>query len=375
MDAQKADVIIVGAGIAGLAMAYAAAQKGKKVFVFEKTGWAQGASIRNFGMIWPAGQPAGVMRETALQSRAIWVDLARKANFWLHENGSLHLAYDALEMQVMEEFISKEANENFSLLSPAGVLRKSEAVKPAGLKGALWSPSECLVDPREAVPKIATYLSATFDVHFFFDTSITNVIPGLVYGFDKEWEAEQIFICSGQELETLYPETFNKIPLTKCKLQMLRTEPQSGDRRIGPSLCGGLTLRHYAAFADCPSLPELSEKFDRAEPRFREWGIHVLVAQNGAGEIIIGDSHEYGRTLPPFDHEAIYALILKYLDGFFQWTDFKICERWHGVYSKMTDGSNYFFEETEPSVFIFNGLGGAGMTLSFGLADALYSRL
>ena len=58
--------IVVGAGIVGLATARALAQKGFQVTVIEKSQFSLGASVRNFGMIWPVGQPDGQLYDLSL---------------------------------------------------------------------------------------------------------------------------------------------------------------------------------------------------------------------------------------------------------------------------------------------------------------------
>ena len=45
------------------------------------------------------------------------------------------------------------------------------------------------------------------------------------------------------------------------------------------------------------------------------------------------------------------------------------------MYPKMTDGSSWLFHSPMPSGYILNGLGGAGMTLSFGLAKKLIDAI
>jgi FAD dependent oxidoreductase TIGR03364 len=160
--------------------------------------------------------------------------------------------------------------------------------------------------------------------------------------------------------------------MTKCKLQMMRTAPQPGGWQLGPSLCAGLTLTHYDSFKSCPSLPALRERFRRELPFCVEHGIHVLLSQTSLGELTIGDSHHYGLTLEPFDRDDIDRAILDYLVTFAQAPSFTVVERWHGIYPKLP-GKTEFIARPEPGVTIVNGLSGAGMTMSFGLAEDVVS--
>src|SRR5262245_12865107 len=106
MTKQHTDVAVVGAGIVGLAHAWAAAKRGLKVTLFERTEWAVGASIRNFGLIWPIGQPFGPAHDHAMRARELWEGVAAKAGLYRMGTGSLHLAYREDEQAVLEEFFA-----------------------------------------------------------------------------------------------------------------------------------------------------------------------------------------------------------------------------------------------------------------------------
>jgi len=155
----------------------------------------------------------------------------------------------------------------------------------------------------------------------------------------------------------------------------MRLVQQPQDWRIGPPLCAGLSFIHYKGFEVAASLSKLKEVYQEQYPELMEWGIHVMVCQNGIGELTIGDSHEYGLDLSPFDQEHVNKLILNFLKKFAQFKDWRIGSAWHGIYPKMTNGALEFVKEIDEKVMIVNGVGGAGMTLSFGLGEEVVEKL
>ena len=372
---NKRSAIIIGAGIVGLATARALAIRGFSVTVFERNERAVGASIRNFGMIWPIGQATGPMFERAMLSRSIWKTICTEAGIWHNEVGSMHIAYHDDELQVMQEYV--EVNQRYrdcKLLNSEQALEKSPAVNFNGIKGALWSAEEMIVEPRVAVGQIAQYLAEKFEVGFYWNTAITLIKPNQVAVGNKTWEADEIFVGSGADFETLYPDLFQKTLITKCKLQMMRLVSQPDVWRIGPSLCGGLSMVHYPGFQSTPSLPTLRKRYEEQYPEYLKWGIHVMVSQNSSGELTIGDSHEYGLVHDPFDKAFINNLIVDYLHTFADFKDWKLMQSWHGIYPKMTNGETELVVNIEPGVTVINGLGGNGMTLSFGLCEQIISQ-
>jgi len=369
---MKKTAIVVGAGIVGLAMSRALAKKGYAVKVFDRSAFAVGASIRNFGMIWPIGQTEGKMYERAMLTRNIWTEISNECGIWHDPVGSFHLAYSDLEMETLEAFYSNvKENRPYELLDADSVLKKSKAAAPKNLKGGLFSPDEIIVDSPLAIAALPTYLSNKYKIEFHWQSHVKEVETSKIKLADKEYEADEIFICNGPDFENLFPSIYDE-NVTKCKLQMLKTVAQPDNWRLGPSLCGGLSLTHYASFKNAgDALDRLKLHYADTLSDYIKWGIHVMVSQNSRGELIIGDSHEYGPTHDPFDKNFINDLIINYLKGFTVYPDPTIAATWNGVYTKLKNGATELIANPLPGVTIVNGLGGAGMTLSFGLAEQI----
>lgn len=369
---MKKSAIVVGAGIVGLAAARVLSNNGYAVTVIEKTQRAVGASIRNFGMIWPIGQPDGELYQLANNSSQIWKDICASTGMWFNQSGSLHVAYSNEEWIVLNELFAQFEKEGrpVRLLTPSQISAKYPQVKLHNLLGGLFSSDEMIVDPRIAVAKVSDYLTTFAGVQFLWNHTVQEVGVGFVKCGNVLFKADKIFVCSGQEIESFFPETFSALPIVKCKLQMMRLHLPY-NHSVGTSVCGGLSLLHYTSFKKAPSLKLLHSKVVSEMPEYIKYGIHVMISQHELGEITLGDSHEYGFTFDPFDNHYINELIINYLNGFMHASNWVVSSTWNGVYPKMTDGSSWYFNQVLQDVYILNGLGGAGMTLSFGVAEKM----
>lgn len=367
---QYADVAVVGSGIVGLAFAWEAARRGHSVVLFDRNTKPQGASVRNFGMIWPIGRMPGEEYARALRSRARWLELRDKANLWVAECGSLHVAYHDDEDAVLREFALRTAKLGVQCeyVSPQETTKRFPAVNSEGLRGALHSPAELAVNPPEAIARIPHFLAESHHVQLRLGVAVTDIEMPRVRTADGEvWHVERCFVCSGTDFETLFPNLLATSGIRRCKLQMMKTRPQREGWRLGTHLAGGLTLCHYKPFELCSTLRDVKTRIAATMPEYVKFGIHVLASQNDCGEIIIGDSHEYDADISPFDKPEIDSLILKYLRGLVRIPDWEIAARWQGTYAKHPEKS-FVTAEPQPGCVIAVAPGGSGMTMSFGLA-------
>lgn len=369
---RKADVAVVGGGIVGMAHAWQAATRGLSVVLIERDTTARGASVRNFGMILPLGASPGKTHELALRSLALWRQLAAAADLWYSELGALMAAYQQDEVAAMNELAASETGRDYSCtwLTKKDAAAKCPALNTEGLLGGLWTRAVMLVDPREVMVRLPIWLAEKFGVHLRFETPVRSISAPFVETEAETWQADRIIVCPGADLDTLFPDVLSDCALTYCKLQMMRTVAQPHNWRLGPIVLGGLSLRHYPVFKECSATASVARRIANHNPELDRWGIHVMVAQNGRNELVIGDSHEYSPKPAWRDQRAIDALLLQQLNGMLNLPSLTIDHRWHGIYVKHPS-RDAVVVSPEPGVRVVTGLGGLGMTISFALANDL----
>ena len=367
-------ILIVGAGILGLSHAYAAAKRGLKVRVFERTGTPLGASVRNFGQALVTGQPPGAMLDLARASRSIWSDWAQHAGFGLKRNGSFLFARTEAEEHLLEAFCQGRAQAHGY---------RAELLRGADLRGlydgqfshhraALHGLDDQQVYSREAIPALINYLHRALGVEFHFSTLVREVEPGCVHTTAGSFKGSQVIVCSGHDYQTLLAEPLARLNPRICRLQMLRVRPQV-DLKLQHALLTGLSCVHYGAFADLPQAAAVQAEILRDSPHLDRHGIHLLISPTPYGELIIGDSHDYSSDPSPFNGEQVDNWLLQLCEETLD-CRVQVVERWQGVYGAK-GASPFTWLEVAPGLNAALMHTGVGMSVGPAMAESNIARL
>ena len=168
------DLLIIGAGIVGLAHAAEALRRGLSVTVLERDAHAVGASVRNFGHVCATAQ-SGAALEYALAARERWIELGAAAGIDVIEDGTLVLARHEDEARVLREFAASRPAGHVRLLTPAEAAAATGQPVAGVLLGA-HLPLDLRVDPRQAVPALAAWLP-TQGADVRFGVNVTGISP------------------------------------------------------------------------------------------------------------------------------------------------------------------------------------------------------
>lgn len=358
--------LVVGAGIIGLAHAWAAARQGLRVGVLEREARAVGASVRNFGFITVTGQPAGITWRRARRSREVWAEVASAANIDVVQRGLLMCARREEALRCLEEFAAGPMGEG------CAVSRGRDIRHPLHpeLLGVLESPHELRVESRTAIPKLTAWL-ATQGVTILPRVAVHAVETAAVDTSAGRFHAEHIVVCPGPDLVTLFPAVIARRQVTLCKLHMLRVAAPGW--RLPSPVMSDLGLVRYLGYAACPSLPALRARLQEEQAPWLADGIHLIAVQSADGSLIVGDSHHYGDAPDPFQPREVDDRMLSELSVVLDIPSPDVIERWVGVYPS---GPEVAFHETPtPGVRLVMVTSGTGASTGFAIAEETIADL
>ena len=366
----QTDVLVVGAGIIGLAHAARALDAGYTVTVIDRDHRAVGASVRNFGHACITAQ-SGELYDIAQAGRPLWLEYAQRAGFWAAEAGAVVVAATATELQVLSELAAFRESGQITLLSAdevAGVLGRSTT---EGIAGGARLRDDLRVDPRTTVAKLAAWLDAQEHGSVRWNTAALGFGAGAIRRARVETsrgpiEADQVFVCVGHDVDYLFPQLAEDHKVRRCALQMARTA-ENQPLQLGPAVLTATSMLRYEAFTEVPSAAKLRAEVREHQPQLLDIEANVMFTQRPDGSLLLGDSHTYDLTQPPFLKEKTSASLLQSIEKILG-TPLEIEERWQGVYASSEVGP-LLIADICPGVTVVSVTAGVGMTLSFGLAD------
>lgn len=358
---RGADLVVVGAGIVGLAHAWHAVRAGLRVVVVERDERAVGASVRNFGHICTTAQ-AGEVLELARVARAEWLRLAAEAGLPVLQHGTVVVARSSAQARVLEEF-QAERGDTVRLLTAAG----TEALlgfAPVGLRAAAHLPEDLRVDPLTASAAIAAHLE-TLGVGFAWRTNVLALEPGLVRTTRGTIRAARTVVAVGHDVDRFFPDVADAHRLVRCRLRMLEVDAPTG--AVPPAVLTGSSMLRYDGLAQQPSAAAVRAELAAEAPALLEEGVNLMLTQRPGGRLVIGDTHRYGVTEEPFEEETSDALVLAEMERLLG-APLTVRRRWRGVYASSTVAP---FLVTEPmeGTTVASVTTGIGMTTALGLAE------
>lgn len=364
------DLIVVGAGIVGLAHAYTAASRGKSVLVIERDAACLGASIRNFGFVTITGQRAGAHWQRAMRSRQIWAEIAPRAGIDVIHQGLWLTARRPAAAAVAEAFMRTEMAEGCALLTPAQAGDRHPALRTEGLQSVLYSPHELRVESRTAIPLLAQWLQQALGVDFRFSETVTEIAAPHVATSRGRYHAERVVVCNNADPGGLFAGEWTPHQVQLCQLQMLRVRPQTGFQLAG-AVMGELSMVRYEGYSALPEAAALRAELERDEAESLANGIHLIAVQSADGSLVVGDSHHYGAAPQPFASEAVDQLMLRHLREALRLEGDQVVERWVGTYPVSPDAP-CLVKAPDDATRVVAVTSGSGASTAFGLAEEVW---
>ncbi|MCA1690292.1 MAG: glycine oxidase ThiO [Actinobacteria bacterium] len=235
----KSDVVVVGGGVIGLAVAWRCAQQGMAVTLLERDALGGGASRVAAGMLGPVaevgfGAAAGRLLELGLESARRWPDFAAElaaaagTESRLRSDGTLIVARDADEAAALERELAFRAELGLDVvrLRPSEARRLEPALAPT-IRLAASVPGERTVDPRWLTAALTTAARAA-GAELREQTEVTGLIGRDrvrgVHAGGEEIDAGAVVICAG----AWSSELDGGAPVRPVKGQIMRLRDPTG---------------------------------------------------------------------------------------------------------------------------------------------------
>jgi glycine oxidase len=237
-------VIIIGAGVAGLGIAWRLLQQGCAVTILERFQPGTGASWAAAGMLAVTAEledAAEPERALALRSSARWpgfaaeLEQASGRSVFLAEDGALLLAADAAGLEVMAGRAPNDFGGTLKLVGPD----EAKGLVPllGTTMGGLWSPREAHVDNRALTEALTIAVLKAGAVIQPNEPGVSierkgGRAVGVLSPFCR-YDADAILVAAGA-----WSGLLDEIPIAPVKGEVIALAPPPGAKLPGPVVWG-----------------------------------------------------------------------------------------------------------------------------------------
>jgi glycine/D-amino acid oxidase-like deaminating enzyme len=398
---ESADIVVIGAGILGVAAAWFLTKQGVNVTVCEKGLVAGEQSSRNWGWVRVQGRDKREM-PMAMQAMRIWRGLAEEIgeDVGYEQGGCIFAARNDKELGAFSRWLDV-ANE-FGVdtrIIEGDELRQQVPGSGVSWKGAIYTSSDGRAEPHKAAPAIARAAERN-GATILTSCAVRglDIEAGRVAGVVTEHGTikTSTVLCAAGAWTSLFCRSLGiRLPQLKVRGTVVRTAPAAQllngnvyDKHLGirRRQDGGYTVAHGT---------RLDHSITPATFRFATKFISALTQEIGGLSISIGSDFfeelrtpkrwdldvespfEQTRILNPDPNPRVVKAIRKNLDKVFpQLAGTEIVESWAGMVETTPDVVPVI-EESEriPGFHIASGLSGHGFGLGPGAGYACAGML
>jgi glycine/D-amino acid oxidase-like deaminating enzyme len=239
------DVLVVGGGLVGTAVAYGLAREGAKVTVLDQGDGGFRASRGNFGLVWVQGKGYGLTpyARWSRSSSRLWPGLAAALlqetgiDVSLKQPGGFHLCFSDEELAERETRLSALQTElggeyPYQLLDARELRERIPAVGPE-VTGASYTPMDGHVNPLKLLRALHDAMQRR-GVTLINGEDIGRIVPETngfaVHGKNAVWRAPKLVLSAGLGNRALSAQVGLHAPVAPNRGQVLVSE------RVAPFL-------------------------------------------------------------------------------------------------------------------------------------------
>jgi glycine/D-amino acid oxidase-like deaminating enzyme len=227
------DLIVIGGGLVGGAIAWGAQAKGASVVLLDEGDIAYRAARGNFGLVWVQSKGAGMppYAQWTRRSAALWPELAGAlrdstgTDTALHQPGGLAFCLSDEEFAQRESLIRRMHNESGDI-GTRMVSREEVREMVSGLGDEVTGASFCPIDGHANPLHLLKALHQTLDYRPNRRVERIDARPGLftVQAGGETYIAPRIVIAAGLGSRDLAPMVGLRMPVSPLQGQIIVTE-------------------------------------------------------------------------------------------------------------------------------------------------------